>query len=295
VPRFDYTTVGHVTADVLGDGSRRPGGGAFYSALQAARLGQRTLIITQGVSSEIDLMLAPYRPELEVEIHPAPHTTTLETFGHSGTRTQRVLAWAGPIEHAVTVDTAVLHLAPVARETAATWWGPADFVGLTPQGLVRTWAQPGAEITQRRLAPEQLPERCDAIVISNTERESCAWLIAAAAGADDQAAAAAPRDGWAAGTRGALVAITAGADPTALHMPGGEVLELEVPRIERFVDDIGAGDVFAAAFFLSLREGLRPAEAAAFGNAAAAVRIGAAGPDAVGERAAIEARLRTLA
>ena len=39
--RFDYTTVGHVTADVLGDGSRRPGGSAFYSALQAARLGQR--------------------------------------------------------------------------------------------------------------------------------------------------------------------------------------------------------------------------------------------------------------
>jgi sugar/nucleoside kinase (ribokinase family) len=288
VPRYDYTTVGHVTADVLGDGSRRPGGGAFYSALQASRLGQRALIITQGVSSEIEFLLAPYRAELEVEIHPAQHTTTLHTLGDSGARTQRVLAWAGPIERAVSVDTAILHLAPVARETAAMWRGPADFVGLTPQGLVRTWAAPGAEITQRSLSPRQLPERCDAIVISKAERESCAWLIDAAGEDGGQAAAAA-------GMRGTLVAITAGADPTTLHTPGGGVLELEVPRIEHFVDDIGAGDVFAAAFFRSLREGRRPADAAAFGNAAAAVRIGAAGPDAVGKRAAIEARLRALA
>jgi len=288
VLHYDYTTVGHVTADVLGDGSRRPGGGAFYSALQAARLGQRALIITQGVSSEIEILLAPYRPELEVEIHPAQHTTTLHTLGRSGARTQRVLAWAGPIEHAVSVDTAILHLAPVARETAAAWQGRAEFVGLTPQGLMRAWEAPDAEITQRSLSPRQLPERCDAIVISKAERESCAWLIDAANGDGGQAAGAA-------GTLGALVAITAAADPTTLHIPGGEVLELEVPRIEQFVDDIGAGDVFAAAFFVSLREGRSPAEAAAFGNAAAAVRIGAAGPDAVGERVAIEAHLRALA
>ena len=36
-----YVTVGHVTIDVLPDGERRPGGTAFYSALQAARLGLR--------------------------------------------------------------------------------------------------------------------------------------------------------------------------------------------------------------------------------------------------------------
>ena len=46
--RFDYATVGHVTVDVLPDGSRRAGGAAFYSALQAARLGLRTLVITRG-------------------------------------------------------------------------------------------------------------------------------------------------------------------------------------------------------------------------------------------------------
>ena len=60
--QFDYTTVGHVTADVMPDGTRQAGGGAFYSALQASRLGLRTLIVTQGVPSEIRELLAPRTP-----------------------------------------------------------------------------------------------------------------------------------------------------------------------------------------------------------------------------------------
>jgi len=296
VPAYQYTTVGHVTADVLADGSRRPGGGAFYSALQAARLGKRALIITQGVPSEVEQLLAPYRDELELEIIPAQHTTTLHTFGHGAARTQRLLAWAGPIAPAVAVNTAILHLAPVARETTARWEGHADFVGLTPQGLVRAWADLGAQIKQRELEPEQLPDRCDAIVISRAERQSCAWLLAPARerhGARATGSPAAPGD-RAAGAPGPLIAVTAGGEATALHIPGQEMLALEVPRIEQFVDDLGAGDVFAAAFFVSLLEGRLPAEAAAFGNAAAAVRIGGAGPEGVGERHAILARLREL-
>jgi sugar/nucleoside kinase (ribokinase family) len=293
VPAYDYTTVGHVTADVFSDGTRRPGGGAFYSALQAARLGQRALIITQGVPSELEELLAPYRAELELEIRPAGHTTTLHTRGRRrGERTQRVLAWAGPIEGMLEVDTAILHLAPVARETAPTWSGHAEFVGLTPQGLVRAWSATGEQIYHRALAPEQLPERWDAIVISRAERDSFEWLITAAA----SAAYERDVDGADAGAAGgAVMAITAAADATVLHVPGAGTLELEVPRIEQFVDDIGAGDVFAAAFFHSLQRGCGPPEAAAFANAAAAVRIGGAGPAAVGERGAIQAQLRALA
>ena len=66
--RFDYTTVGHVTVDVMADGSRRPGGSAFYSALQAARLGLRARVITRGVApSEIEELLGALRGELELE------------------------------------------------------------------------------------------------------------------------------------------------------------------------------------------------------------------------------------
>jgi sugar/nucleoside kinase (ribokinase family) len=70
---------------------------------------------------------------------------------------------------------------------------------------------------------------------------------------------------------------------------------VEVPHLDRPGDDIGAGDVFAAAFFIALAEGRPPALAADFANAAAAVRMSGAGARAIGDRAAIEARLQAVA
>lgn len=273
--QFDYTTVGHVTIDVLDDGSRRAGGTAFYSAVQAARLGLRTLIVTRGVPGEIDELLEPHRGELRLKVLPAPHTTTLRTLGSGSDRSQRVLAWAGPIAEDLALDTAILHLAPVARETPGRWRGHAAFVGLTPQGLVREWSEPGGRITQAPPAgaAAAVAARCDAIVVSEHERASCAGLIAGATAA------------------GAVVAITAGAGPNTILAPGGEALELDVPTLERPVDDLGAGDVFAAAFFVSLSEGRSPLDAAAFANAAAAVRMRGSGAGAIGGREEIEARL----
>lgn len=272
---FDYTTVGHVTIDVLEDGSRRAGGAAFYSALQAARLGMRAAIVTCGVTAEIEELLEPYSGELELRILPAAHTTTLRTLGAGGQRRQRLLAWAGPIAQDIAVETSILHLAPVARESPTRWRGQAAFVGLTPQGLVREWSGEGDEIAigkpMRSLA--LLAGRCDAIVLSQHERVACASAIDAA------------------GAGGAVVAVTAGAQPTMILAPGRAGVELEVPAIEEPVDDLGAGDVFAAAFFVALAEGQSPPEAASFANAAAAVRMHGVGADAIGERTAIEARL----
>jgi sugar/nucleoside kinase (ribokinase family) len=274
VPRYDYTTVGHVTRDVLdADGSHRPGGTALYSALQAARLKLRTQILTKGEPREIERLLEPYRDEFDLTVLPAERTTTLRTSGEGPERHQRLLAWAGPIE-ALEVDTAILHLAPVARETPRAWRGHAGFVGLTPQGLVRAWDTRG-KITPAPLRREWLPERCDAWVLSERERESCAGALAQAA------------------AEGAVVAVTAGAQPTALYLPDGGLLRIPVPPLARVQDDLGAGDVFAAALFVALREGRPPAQAAAFATAAAAVRIAGAGPGAIGDRQAIEARLGT--
>jgi sugar/nucleoside kinase (ribokinase family) len=295
LPAFDYVAVGHVTVDELvADGTRRPGGSAFYSALQAARLGMRALIITRGVPAEVEELLAPYRGELELEVLPAERTTTLRTWGDGHARRQRLLAWAGPIEGPIEVDTAILHLAPVARETPHGCFGAhpprAGFVGLTPQGLVREWDAEG-EIALVTLTPELVPQRCDAWVLSERERECCAESI-------EQAV-----------TGGAVVAVTAGALPTTLHLPGASslpsdpqlgdgphlgdeaVLHVPVPPLAQTRDDLGAGDVFAAAFFVALREGRSPAVAAAFANAAAAVRITGDGLAAIGDRAAIETQL----
>ena len=272
---FDYTTVGHVTIDVLDDGSRRAGGTAFYSALQAARLGRRALILTRGVAREIEEILEPYRDELELTVLPARHTTTLQTTGSGSARRQHVLAWAGPIAEDLVLDTSILHLAPVARESPTRWQGRAAFLGLTPQGLVREWSGHDRQIgpAPPTGAAGLVAERCDAIVVSEHERASCASLIARATAA------------------GAVVAVTAGARPSTILTRGGAAVELDVPAIEDPADDLGAGDVFAAAFFVALAEGRSPLDAAGFANAAAAVRMLGAGAQAIGERPAIEARL----
>jgi len=300
---YDYVAVGHVTRDVIEDRAggavSQAGGGAFYSGLQAARLGLRTLIVTQGVPDEIHALLEPFGEQLDWRVIPAEHTTTLSTCGSGAQRSQRLLAWAGPIVEPLTLDTRILHLAPVARETPATWHGRVSFVGLTPQGLVRRWESgeekslvqldagsllgdvplaTGAhellfgDISPVDLDPQTLPERFNAAVISEDECESCHVLFAVA------------RRG------GAYVAVTAGSRPATVHLPtpaAGSVLQTEVPRLVEARDDLGAGDVFAAAFFVALHEGRSPLEAAAFGNTAAALRIADVGPDAIATRAAI--------
>jgi len=277
---YDYTTVGHVTIDVLDDGSHQAGGAAFYSALQAARLGRRALIVTRGVESEIERALAPYSHELELQVLPARHTTTLHTSGSGADRSQRVLAWAGPIAEGLAIDTDVLHLAPVARESPARWRGPAGFVGLTPQGLVRGWRAPRNRIRACPPAPAALAlaRQCSAMVLSEHERASCTRMIAAATAA------------------GALVAVTAGERPNIIITPERVELELEVPPIAPPDDglgaDLGAGDVFAAAFFIALAERDDPVDAARLANAAAAVRMSGTGAAAIGARAEIDARLQ---
>lgn len=280
---YDYTTVGHVTIDVLGDGSRQAGGAAFYSALQAARLGLRVLIVTRGAEREIQEALAPYGEELHLHVQPARDTTTLQTSGSGSERVQRVLAWAGPIREDLVVDTSILHLAPVARETPSGWRGGAAFVGLTPQGLVREWNGPRGQIL---IAPPTgldarramlVAERCNALVVSEHERAGCASLIEVASAA------------------GALVAVTAGELPTTIVRPPRlEEVSLDVPAVELPRDDLGAGDVFAAAFFVALAQGREVLDAARFANAAAAVRVGGVGAGAIGGLVEIEARLSAV-
>lgn len=273
--QYDYTTVGHVTADVLADGSVRAGGTALYSALQASRLGLRTLIHTRGVAREIESLLQPFSEELEVVIEPASATTTLATSGVGSKRRQQMLSWAGPIELTGPFASSILHLAPVARELVGRPQPHDGFVGLTPQGLVRGWSGERARVVS--CPPESpalaLAELSDAIVISDQELDDCAELISAA-------------------TRtGGMVAITAGSKPATLLLPGGERQELAVTPLAWPVDDIGAGDIYASALFIGLAEGEPPRSAATFAGAAAAVRMLGVGPRAIAGRAAIQAHL----
>lgn len=316
--RFDYVTVGHVTRDLIEGPSGRisqVGGSAFYSALQASRLGLRTLIVTQGVRDEIEDLLSPYRDELALYVIDADRTTTLSTAGSGASRSQRICAWAGPISLPLEIHCSILHLAPVAHEGRISWGGEAIFVGITPQGLIRRWqalpevdtprpeidaAQPGADtprpgegspqgdvptarlgsdspwrdISPAPLAEMALPAYFDAAVIGELERRWCDPLFAAAQRV------------------GASVAVTAGERPTTVHTAGSSVVQSTIPPVVEAHEDIGAGDVFSAAFFIALAKGHDALAAAEFGNAAAAVRIAGVGPGAIGDRTQVETAWR---
>lgn len=301
----DYLAVGHVTVDAIADADegprRQPGGGAFYSALQASRLGLRARILTAGVERELRALLEPYADELEVEVLPAQQTTTLETHGSGADRTQRIVGWAGPLPAASGHATAraapaepghaaartvpatcapsparaapaILHLAPIARELTGDCGLDGGLVGLTPQGLVRRWVRIGGPLLAAPLDAAALPPRLDAVVLSESERVPCAALLS---GGEPRTAP--------------VIAVTAGAAATSVLMRDGTSASFTPPAISRPADDLGAGDVFAAAFFVALSEGRDAGQAAVFANAAAAVRVRGRGPNAIGSREAIEA------
>ncbi|HEX5308656.1 MAG TPA: PfkB family carbohydrate kinase [Solirubrobacteraceae bacterium] len=272
--RYDYVALGHVACDTLGEGDaqrEQPGGTAFYSALQAARLGLRALILTQGVPAQIEQLLAPYSSEFDLHVIGAAATTTLATRGEGAGRSQSLRSWAGAIVNPPTIATEILHLAPIARETPTRRQADARFVGITPQGLVRDWS--AGQIKAVQLDAALLPSRFDAAVISEHEQPYCAPLFAAAEAC-----------------RG-CVAVTAGARPANVHLGEGVVLSGAIPHPVAVSDDLGAGDVFAAALFVALAEDQDPRAAVSFGHAAAAVRIAGVGPNAIGTRGQLQALL----
>jgi sugar/nucleoside kinase (ribokinase family) len=274
---YDYIAIGHVTRDVIEDASggprEQPGGSAFYSALQASRLGLRALIVTRGAQREIDALLAPYLDELEVDVQASEQTTTLVTRGSGAQRVQHVRAWAGPIEMpSGELGAKVVHLAPVAREVSAWRPGEGSFVGITPQGLARRWNADG-RVSQAPLDLRSLPERFDAAVINERELAGCAGLFELASTMQ----------------RRPPIAITAGSRPIRLHLQEGTVEAIDPIAVPAVRDDLGAGDVFAATFFISLAEGKPATEAARVGSTAAALRVAAAGPGAVADASAIAA------
>lgn len=270
-----YVAVGHVTVDVLAGGERRPGGTALYAALQAARLGLAATIVTRGVASELEAMLSPFAGELKLIVQQAGATTTLATSGSGDQRRQRMMSWAGAVALDALPEAEILHLAPVAGELSGLAPGDWRFVGLTPQGLARAWDVADGSITACSPSADALAiaGRCDAVVLSRQERASCAALI-------ERALAG-----------GAPVAVTAGPAATELLLAEGGKRDLPVEALAAPVDDLGAGDVYAAVFFVGLAAGEEVLAAARRASAAAALRMRGVGPGAIACAQAIDARV----
>jgi sugar/nucleoside kinase (ribokinase family) len=271
----DYLLIGHICADLQPDGSVVLGGTALYSALTAARLGARVAILTRGVyGTEVEGMKIPNLDILtdegiQVVVQDAPIPTTFINVYQADRRVQTLPHWAGEIDLRGLPphwrNAKVVHLGPIADELDARQCTglTTQFLGVTPQGWMRDWPrQNGGRVNHIPLRlPGELLGRIDCAIVSIEEISYARDVIERV------------------GER-RLGVVTQGPDGARITA-GGKKFEL--PGFKVPVKDLtGAGDVFAAAFFLKASDRTVSAEkAGTFANAVAGLSLSDVGAQSV--------------
>ena len=270
---IDFLVIGHVVQDVV-PGGYAVGGTATYSSITARNLGRRPGIVTRLAP---DFVWPDVLREVAVERVPSTCTTTFHNIYHDGHRQQFLLAVAEALQPddvpAEWRGAPIVHLGPLARELDPRFAKlfPNALVGVTPQGWLRQWDE-SKRVRMRpwEEAPEILPH-VDVLVLSE----------------EDLNGDVARMDEYARLTRVAVM--TRGRAGCVVFAQGEARAVAGFPASE--VDPTGAGDVFAAAFFIRLQETQDPFDAARFANAVASFCVEAPGVTGIPTRTQVEARL----
>jgi sugar/nucleoside kinase (ribokinase family) len=250
VIELDYLVIGHVTRDLV-DGAFTIGGTVSYSGRTARALGCRVGVVT---SASPDLDLSRALDDVLIARSPAAATTTFKNVYTAEGRRQMVHAIAETLVPGMVPPdwrAAVVHLGPVAREcdpALVNAFGDA-FIGLTPQGWMRRWDQAGHVLECKWEGKEPLLDRADAVVLGVEDVCGDEGLVA-------QIAAL---------TR--VLVLTRGVAGCTIYTQGQE-RHFSAPAVQE-VDPTGAGDIFAAAFFVWLQRDGDPWTAARFANCVA--------------------------
>lgn len=253
-----YLAIGHVCQDIA-PGGRILGGAATYSTLTARALGWDATLVTR-VAPEVDLSSLS---GIECVRLPSDTTTIFENVYTAGGRAQILHAAAGPVRvsdvRRLHLRADVVHLAPIADEVEPAWVEafPNATIGATPQGWLRQWDAAGRVSPREWRCAQTILRRADAIVTSIDDVSGDWTQIELWAAVARVVVATQGRDGCTVYVRGA-----------ATHMPAPNVTE---------VDPTGAGDIFAAAFFIRLHQAGDPIDAARFANCIAARSVSRTG------------------
>jgi sugar/nucleoside kinase (ribokinase family) len=254
---LDYLTIGHLTIDLTPDG-RQTGGTVTFASQTARALGCRVAALTSAVAGQ-DLHALD---GVEVELIPAPETTTFANVYRAGSRQQTIHGRAEAIEARHLPESwrraAIVHLAPVANEVdpAIIELFSNSLVGITPQGWLRAWDQNGHVHGREWPEAEQVARRAGAVILSEHDVLGSAML--------DCFQQSAP-----------LLVLTQGAAGCTVFFRG-ESRHFPAPPVTE-VEATGAGDVFAAAYLFRLHQTAgNPWEAARFANLLAAQSVTAA-------------------
>jgi len=247
----DYLIVGHVAVDITPTGVQL-GGTVSYSALTARALGLRVGIVT---SSAADAPLQALDGIQIVNI-PAEQSTTFENIKTESGRRQILHHQAVPIllEHIPQVwrTASIIHLAPIAGELDPSLAEQLSgkFLGITPQGWMRTWDENGQVAACVWENSEQALGQAGAVVMSVEDVNRDLEQVEAMAHQ----------------TR--ILCLTEGEAGAVLYW-NGDRRRFRPVKVQE-VDATGAGDIFAAAFFMRYYNTRDPWEATRFATNLAA-------------------------
>ncbi|MFN8401633.1 MAG: PfkB family carbohydrate kinase [Anaerolineales bacterium] len=250
----DYLLIGHVAVDLTPTG-KQLGGTVSYSALTAKAMGLRVGIVTSaGEDAPLHLL-----DGVQIFNLPTEQSTIFENVKTEHGRKQTLHHQATKIsfEHvpAIWRDVPIVHLAPIAQEVDAglVKQFPASWVGVTPQGWMRGWDEKGSVFATAWENSEQVLGQVGGVVMSlediNRDLEVVEWMSHH--------------------TR--LLCLTEGEEGAVLHWHGDRRRYRPIKVNE--VDATGAGDIFAASFFVRLYQTKDPWEAARFATNLAAYSV----------------------
>lgn len=268
----DYLIIGHLAVDLTPSGARL-GGTAAYASLAARALGLRVGVVTS-VGAEAPLNALAGIPVVSV---PSEHSTTFENLQTPEGRKQTIHHQAAALtyEHvpAAWRTAPLIHLAPLAQELASDLPAQvsASLVGLTPQGWLRTWDSEGRVRPYAWKEAEKVLPRIGAMVISRED-----------VGGDEEQI-----ETFAHYVR--ILAVTEAAAGSVLYW-NGDRRRFRAPKMDE-VDSTGAGDIYAAAFFIRLYTTRDPWEAARFATKFAAYSVTRFGLDGIPTEREIQACL----
>lgn len=250
----DYLVIGHLTRDLTPEGPRL-GGTASFAALTAQALGLRVGVVTSWAA---DLPLSALRG-IPIANYSAEVSTTFENIHTSMGRVQYIRQIASSLDYYHIPEpwrnASIIHLGPVAQEIEPGILGylSSSLVGLTPQGWMRAWDEQG------KIYPTDWPEasfvlhRAGATVISLEDVNGDESIV------DEMAASC------------RILAVTEGRQGSRVFW-SGDVRRFYPPEVNE-VDTIGAGDIYAAAFFARLFTTRDPWEAGRFATLLAACSV----------------------
>lgn len=249
----EYLVIGHVAVDLAPSG-KQVGGTVSYAALTARALGLRVGIVTS-VGEDAPMQALD---GIQVINIPTEKSTTFENIKSENGRRQTLHHRAAFIgfERVPPVwrNAPIVHLAPIAQELdlALMEQFPASLVGVTPQGWMRGWDENGRVFAKAwdANASGQALGRVGGVVMSVEDVNRDLELV----------------ESMAHQTR--VLCLTEGEMGSILHW-NGDRRRFRAPAMKE-VDATGAGDIFAAAFFVRLNQTRDPWEAARFATNLAA-------------------------